>query len=42
MVLRMYYLENQTLENIGKQFNVTREAIRQSIKSAIEKIRKLS
>jgi RNA polymerase sigma factor (sigma-70 family) len=40
--LRMYYLENQTLENIGKQFNVTREAIRQSIKSAIEKIRKLS
>jgi RNA polymerase sigma factor (sigma-70 family) len=40
--LRMYYLENQTLESIGKQFKVTREAVRQSIKSAIEKIRKLS
>lgn len=40
--LRMYYLENQTLESIGKKFSVTREAIRQSIKSAIQKIRKLS
>ena len=37
----MYYLEEQTLEKIGKEYNVTREAIRQSIKTAISKIRAL-
>ena len=37
--IRMYYLEDYTLDKIGKHYNVTREAIRQSIKSAIAKIR---
>lgn len=40
--IRMYYFENQTLEKIGEKYNVTREAIRQSIKSSINKIRNLS
>lgn len=40
--IRMYYFENQTLEKIGEKYNVTREAIRQSIKSSISKIRNLS
>lgn len=40
--IRMYYIEDQTLEKIGKQYNVTREAIRQSIKSALSKIRELA
>ena len=39
--IKMYYLEEQTLEKIGKEYNVTREAIRQSIKTAISKIRAL-
>jgi len=37
----LYYYENMTLEEIGRQYNVTREAIRQSIKSAISKIKKV-
>jgi RNA polymerase sigma factor (sigma-70 family) len=37
----MYYYENMTLEQIGKKYNVTREAVRQSIKSAILKIKAL-
>jgi RNA polymerase sigma factor (sigma-70 family) len=40
--IKMYYYENMTLEQIGKQNGVTREAIRQSIKSAISKIREFS
>jgi hypothetical protein len=40
--IRMYYFENQTLEKIGEKYGVTREAIRQSIKTAITKIRSLS
>lgn len=40
--IKMYYFENQTLEKIGEKYNVTREAIRQSIKSSINKIRNLS
>lgn len=39
--LKMYYFDNMTLETIGKQYGVTREAIRQSIKSAISKIKEL-
>lgn len=39
--LRLYYFEDMTLERIGKKFNVTREAVRQSIKTAINKIRAL-
>lgn len=37
--IHMYYYENMTLEQIGKKFNITREAVRQSIKSALSKIR---
>lgn len=40
--IRMYYFENQTLEKIGEKYGVTREAIRQSIKSSLNKIRNLS
>lgn len=40
--IKMYYYENMTLEQIGKQNGVTREAIRQSIKSAISKIKEFS
>jgi RNA polymerase sigma factor (sigma-70 family) len=39
--IRSYYFDNMTLEKIGKKNNITREAVRQSIKSAIAKIRKL-
>lgn len=39
--IHLYYFENQTLEKIGEKYGVTREAIRQSIKSAISKIRDL-
>lgn len=39
--IRLYYLENMTLEKIGQKYNVTREAIRQSIKSGISKIKEL-
>lgn len=37
--IRMYYFENMTLEEIGKYHGVTREAVRQSIKTGIEKIK---
>ena len=37
--IKMYYLDNQTLSYIGKHFGVSREAIRQSIKRAIEIVR---
>jgi DNA-directed RNA polymerase sigma subunit (sigma70/sigma32) len=30
-----------TLDNIGKKYNITREAVRQSIKSALNKIKEL-
>lgn len=36
-----YYFDNMTLEKIGKKNNVTREAVRQSIKSGLAKIRNL-
>lgn len=39
--VKMYYYDNMTLEQIGKQQGVTREAVRQSIKTAISKIRTL-
>lgn len=39
--IKAYYFDNMTLEKIGKQNSITREAVRQSIKSAIAKIRKL-
>jgi RNA polymerase sigma factor (sigma-70 family) len=37
--LRMYYLENKTLSLIGKKFGVSREAVRQNIKRAMELIK---
>jgi RNA polymerase sigma factor (sigma-70 family) len=37
----MYYYDNMTLEQIGEKYDVTREAVRQSIKSGIAKIRSL-
>jgi RNA polymerase sigma factor (sigma-70 family) len=36
--IRLYYIEGNTFEKIGKKFRLTREAIRQSIKKAITKI----
>jgi RNA polymerase sigma factor (sigma-70 family) len=39
--IQMYYYENMTLEQIGRYFGVTREAVRQSVKSALEKIRNI-
>jgi RNA polymerase sigma factor (sigma-70 family) len=39
--LKLYYLENMTFAQIGLKFGITREAVRQNIKKAIEKIRKL-
>lgn len=34
--IRMYYFENQTLSKIGKHFNISREAVRQSINRALK------
>lgn len=36
--LYMYYIDDNTLEKIGEKYDVTREAVRQGIKSAIKKI----
>jgi RNA polymerase sigma factor (sigma-70 family) len=32
----MYYFDDMTLSQIGKQYNVSREAVRQNIKRAIQ------
>lgn len=37
--IKLYYFENMTLAKIGEKFQITREAVRQSIKTAIKKIR---
>jgi RNA polymerase sigma factor (sigma-70 family) len=37
--LQMYYMEDMTLSEIGKEFGVSREAVRQSLKRAIDNIR---
>lgn len=39
--LKMYYMEDMTLSEIGKVYGVSREAIRQNIKRSIENIRSL-
>ena len=39
--IKLYYFENMTLEKIGQKYDVTREAVRQSIKSSISKIKQL-
>lgn len=40
--LKMYYFDNMTLNEIGKKFNVTREAVRQNIKKAISLIQAIA
>lgn len=40
--IKLYYFDNLTFSDIGKKFNVTREAVRQGIKKALEKIRNIS
>jgi len=37
--IKMYYFENQTLSQIGTNFGVSREAVRQNIKRAIDIIK---
>lgn len=37
--LKMYYMQDMTLSAIGKKYKVSREAIRQNLKRAIENIR---
>lgn len=37
--IKMYYFEDKTLLEIGKEFGVTREAIRQNIQKGINRIR---
>lgn len=39
--IKLYFFEDQTFAQIGKRFNITREAVRQGIKKAISKIREL-
>lgn len=39
--IRMYYFEGMTLENIGKKFNITREAVRQSMNKAYITLREV-
>ena len=39
--LKMYYMDDMTLSEIGKVFGVSREAIRQNIKRAIDNIRSI-
>lgn len=40
--IKLYYFENQTFAQIGKQFGITREAVRQGIKKALEKIKNMA
>lgn len=37
--LKLYYIDEQTFENIGKKYNITREAVRQGLNKAIGIIR---
>jgi RNA polymerase sigma factor (sigma-70 family) len=39
--IKLYFFENHTFAEIGDRFNITREAVRQGIKKAIQKIRKI-
>lgn len=39
--IKLYYFENQTFEQIGKRYNITREAVRQGLNKALELIRGL-
>jgi RNA polymerase sigma factor (sigma-70 family) len=40
--IKLYYYEDYTFQEIGKKFGLTREAIRQSIKKALLKIKETS
>lgn len=37
--LRMYYIDGLTLQEIGDRFNITREAVRQTVKNALNKLK---
>lgn len=39
--LKMYYIEGKSLAELGRHYGVTREAIRQNIKTAISRIREV-
>jgi len=39
--LKLYYIEEQTFENIGKKYNITREAVRQGLNKAILLVREI-
>jgi len=40
--IKMYFFEDMTLEQIGKNFNITREAVRQGLNKAYEILRKIA
>ena len=40
--IKLYFFEDLTFAEIGKKFNITREAVRQGIKKALTKIREMS
>lgn len=39
--IRMYYIDGMTLQEIGNKFNITREAVRQTVKNGLEKLQAL-
>jgi RNA polymerase sigma factor (sigma-70 family) len=39
--IKLYYFENQTFEQIGNKYNITREAVRQGLNKTLETIRSL-
>lgn len=39
--IKLYYFENHTFEQIGKKYNITREAVRQGLNKALDLIRGL-
>lgn len=39
--IKLYYFENQTFEQIGNKYNITREAVRQGLNKALDIIRGL-
>jgi len=39
--IKMYYFDDETYEAIGKKYNITREAVRQNINRALDKIKNL-
>jgi RNA polymerase sigma factor (sigma-70 family) len=39
--IRMYYIDGMTLQEIGDKFNITREAVRQTVKNGLDKLKVL-